>query len=256
MPTPQQDYLGVIVYAPALVGDDSRLLAAVRGVERALAGSRLEWTISDEVRFISLPQRDAWVAQEMREGEFPLLCNGDESFLVTIHGLESSARRSPGGQAQFEVHAQLPLDPAGIAAASEVLANVAEGAAALWGHASPHSMGGELAQQMRRSAHGPEHSPRGLPMLQLPKHIPSPEIPQYLGWLNYWSPATARAIGFPDPGRDADLLSRSRRTSTGGWIVRLTETPLDLDNPVHLEALLHAYERFPEIGGRRHFAPR
>jgi hypothetical protein len=25
---------------------------------------------------------------------------------------------------------------------------------------------------------------------------------------------------------------------------------LDLDNPAHLEALLRAYERFPEIGGR------
>ena len=26
--------------------------------------------------------------------------------------------------------------------------------------------------------------------------------------------------------------------------------PLDLDNPAHLDALLRAYERFPEIGGR------
>ncbi|WP_224249066.1 DUF5953 family protein [Hyalangium gracile] len=31
---------------------------------------------------------------------------------------------------------------------------------------------------------------------------------------------------------------------------RLTDTPLDLDNPAHLAALLRAYERFPEIGGR------
>jgi len=26
--------------------------------------------------------------------------------------------------------------------------------------------------------------------------------------------------------------------------------PLDLDNPAHLDALLRAYEHFPEIGGR------
>jgi hypothetical protein len=78
----------------------------------------------------------------------------------------------------------------------------------------------------------------------------SPEIPHRLGWLNYWSDAAARAIGFPDPARDAELLSRSRRTATGGWVVRLTEAPLDLDNPAHLDALKGAYECFPEIGGR------
>jgi hypothetical protein len=29
-----------------------------------------------------------------------------------------------------------------------------------------------------------------------------------------------------------------------------TNTPLELDKPSHLEALMRAYERFPEIGGR------
>jgi hypothetical protein len=28
------------------------------------------------------------------------------------------------------------------------------------------------------------------------------------------------------------------------------DAALDLDNPAHLAALLRAYERFPEIGGR------
>ncbi|HYO52475.1 DUF5953 family protein [Archangium sp.] len=65
----------------------------------------------------------------------------------------------------------------------------------------------------------------------------------------YWSAAAARAIGFPDPTRDAELLARSRRTATGGWVVRLTDAPLDLDNPAHLDALKRAYERFPKIGG-------
>ncbi len=78
----------------------------------------------------------------------------------------------------------------------------------------------------------------------------SPEIPHRLGWLNYWSDAAARAIGFPDPAPDAELLSQARRTATGGWVVRLTDVPLDLDNPAHLDALKRAYERFPGIGGR------
>jgi hypothetical protein len=32
--------------------------------------------------------------------------------------------------------------------------------------------------------------------------------------------------------------------------VQLTDAPLDLDHPDHLAALLLAYVRFPEIGGR------
>jgi hypothetical protein len=119
-------------------------------------------------------------------------------------------------QALFEVQAKLPLDAAGIAAAADVLEGLAEGARAFWGRVLPKGFGSEVAQQMRRSTHGPERSPRGLPMLNLPEKLRSPEIPHYLGWLNYWSAAAAQAIGFPDPARDAELLSRARRTETGG----------------------------------------
>jgi hypothetical protein len=107
-----------------------------------------------------------------------------------------------------------------------------------------------VAQQFRRPGDELHAPPHGLPSLKLPRYNPAPEIPHYLGWLNYWSAAAARAIGFPDPSRDADLLSRSRRTATGGWVVRLTDAPLDLDNSSHRDALKRAYERFPEIGGR------
>jgi hypothetical protein len=58
------------------------------------------------------------------------------------------------------------------------------------------------------------------------------------------------AISFPDPARDAELLSRARRTATGGWVMQLTDAPLDLGNPAHLDALKQLYDRFPEIGGR------
>ncbi|RKH77708.1 hypothetical protein D7Y21_36880 [Corallococcus sp. AB045] len=64
-----------------------------------------------------------------------------------------------------------------------------------------------------------------------------------------WGHAT-RALGFPAPSRDAEWLSRARRTPADGWLLQLTDAPLDLDKPDHLAALLRAYERFPEIGGR------
>jgi hypothetical protein len=250
MPPTQENSLRIIVYAPALASEDSRSVAVVHGMESALPGLNLGWMISDEGQRIPLSERDPWLARQRLEGGFPILCNNDDDFRVTVTGLESPGASSPGGQALFEVHARLPLVPDGITAAPDVLEAVAEGARAFWGQATPFSAGVDIARQTKNWAANPQPPPRGLPALKLPWDIPSPEIPHRLGWLNYWSPAAARIIGFPDPARDADLLSRSRRTVTGGWVVRLTEAPLDLDIPAHLEALLRAYERFPLIGGR------
>lgn len=245
-----QNTLGLIVYAPALESNDDRPLAVVHGMERALPGLRLEWKVSEDGRPMVLPERDAWLIEQTRDGGFPLVCNGDERHPVMIYGLETPVRQAPGGKPLFDVHAKLPLDETVIAAAADVLERVAEGARALWGHATPDGAALEIARQTSDPVRKPQIPPRGLPALRFPESHHLPEIPQYLGWLNYWSAAAARALGFPDPSRDADLLSRARRTASGGWIVRLTEAPLDLDLPAHLDALLRTYERFPEIGGR------
>ncbi len=251
MPAVQENELGITVYAPALMSDDGRPLAIVHGMERALPGVSLEWTISQEGKRIPLPDREAWLARGRPDGGgFPLVCNGDESYPVSVTGWELSAVSAPGRQAELDVHVALPLVEKGTAAAADVLEAVAEGARAFWGHATPFNASVDIARQTKNWATNPRPPPRGLPALKLPEKIRSPEIPHRLGWLNYWSAAAARAIGFPDPARDAELLSRSRRTATGGWVVRLTDAPLDLDNPAHLDALKRAYERFPEIGGR------
>ncbi|MET0401629.1 MAG: DUF5953 family protein [Cystobacter sp.] len=244
----RQDHFLLIVYAPALVGDDGRPLAVVHGMERALPGLRLEWTTSEKEDLIALPNRDQWVATEKTDGGFPFLCNDDDDNPVTLTGLENPG--GPCGEPQFEVFARLPLDAETTSAAMDVLEAVAEGACARWGHLTPFLAAVDIAEQTAPTLVGPPFPPRGLPALKLPEKIGSPEIPHRLGWLNYWSDAAARAIGFPNPGRDDALLSRSRRTATGGWVVRLTEAPLDLDNPAHLDVLKRAYARFPAIGGR------
>ncbi|MGE6763743.1 DUF5953 family protein [Corallococcus interemptor] len=246
----QPGQLTVIVYAPALSKSDGRPVDIVQGMEQALPGLRMDWEVGEGGRLIALSQRNAWLVEKIEDGGFPLLCNGDESYPVMVSGRERFDVFSPGGQPQFEVHAELPLDKPVIAAASALLEAVAEGARSYWGHASPYGYGTEVAQQFRRSPDAPELSPRGLPMLNMPEKSPRPETPYFLGWLNYWSAAAAEVIGFPDPARDAELLSRARRTPSGGWIVQLTDTPLDYDNPAHLAALKRTYERFPAIGGR------
>ncbi|MBU8897267.1 hypothetical protein KRR26_16755 [Corallococcus sp. M34] len=247
--TPPQR-LDLTVYAPALKAHDDRTVAVVRGMERALPGLRLNWEVGKGGRPIELPQRDAWLVEAAARGKLPLLCNGDERYPITVSGRGRSGRLGPGGQSLLDISAELPLDAAVIAAAGEMLVHAGEGARAFWGHATPDVAALDIAYQTAPTRDGPPSPRRGLPVLKLLEQIRAPEVPYFLGWLNYWSAASAQALGFPDPTRDAELLSRAWRTVTGGWVVQLTSAPLDLDDPAHLDALLRAYERFPEIGGR------
>ncbi|WP_257458802.1 DUF5953 family protein [Archangium lipolyticum] len=250
MSATRKDQMTMIVYAPALAVNDGRPLAVVHAMERAVPGLCIGLMISDEGQLIPLQDRDALVARESKRGEFPTLRSIDDNFRVSVMGWRKPAGMSPGGRAQFEFHVSVPLSADGIAAAAALLEAVAEEAHAFWGHATPFSAGVDIARQTKNRPDDLEPPPRGLPVIRSPSAMRSPEIPHRLGWLNYWSDAAARTIGFPDPTCDAELLSRSRRTATGGWVVRLTDAPLDLDNPAHLDALKRAYERFPEIGGR------
>jgi hypothetical protein len=245
----QRNDISINVYAPALVGGDSRPLDIVRAMERAFPDLRLEWTMSDEGQPIPLPRRDAWFVEQRKAEPFPFVWNGLEDGHVTLWGAEISALAGPGRQPLFDVHAKLPNDANGIAAAGAVLEAMSEAARAFWACATPFAAAVDIAGQTQ-GPYTTEAPPRGLPPIKPFGNVPSPDIPYELGWLNYWSAAAARAIGFPDPERDADLLSRARRTASGGWIVQLTDEPLDLDKPAHLEALKRAYERFPRIGGR------
>ncbi|NNB90033.1 DUF5953 family protein [Corallococcus exiguus] len=243
-----QDYLSLLVYAPALTHADKRPLGIVHGVERALSGLRLGWTTSERDDLIVLAHRDEWVVANTTDGGLPFLCNDDDQALVTLYGLENPD--GPGGNPQLEIHMRLPLNASVITQAEVVLAAIAEAVAAWWGGLTPFTAAAEIAEQTAPTLDGPPSPPRGLPILMAPGVLSSPAVPPHLGWLNYWSAASAQALGFPDPSLDAELLSRARQTATNGWIVRLTDAPLDLDKPDHLAALLRAYERFPEIGGR------
>ncbi|NPC70432.1 hypothetical protein HPP05_11800 [Corallococcus exiguus] len=241
--------LTVIVYAPASRDNDGRALAIIHGLERALPGLHLRWTSSEKEDLIPLSSRDEWVVAHGLNGSLPFLCNDDDNNLVTISGWENPNGLTSESSPHFEVHADFRMEAFSHIDAANALESIGDGAQAFWGHATPVKAAVEIAEQTAPTLAGPPPL-RGLPDLKLPGDISSPEIPHRLGWLNYWSAASARVLGFPDPSRDAELLSRARHTATNDWVVRLTDEPLDLDKPDHLDALLRAYERFQKIGGR------
>lgn len=89
-----------------------------------------------------------------------------------------------------------------------------------------------------------------LPRLDGPLHAHLSRMPQRLGWLNYWHPKVAAELRFPDAENDGPVLSLSRRSESGAWLVKLTAESLDLTRADHVEAITRAYWRFDKIGTR------
>lgn len=78
----------------------------------------------------------------------------------------------------------------------------------------------------------------------------APWQPDQLGWINYWSVRTCEYLGFPQAGRDDDLLRWSTRTPAGAWIVKITPEPLDVTIVEHVRMLASVYARLPRLGIR------
>lgn len=68
-----------------------------------------------------------------------------------------------------------------------------------------------------------------------------------LQWMNYWSDAIAARLGFPNDTLDRPLQGLYERLN-GGWLVKLTPRPTDLDKPEDLQRVRWAYDRFAGRG--------
>jgi hypothetical protein len=235
-----------VLYAPALSAGDTRVPAVLRALEDSLLGVRLDHVVEGG-RARRVADRDGLLREAADRRALPFLFHGDEARYVMVYGSELHAVLAPARAPQWEVHVSLPLGE-GAAAHDDAIAAVGSAAGAWWGAASPEAANVSIAAQVVHP-HLPRQPPAGLPALCLPARLAHPRLPQRLGWINYWSAETAAALGFPDPARDAALLARSRPVE-GGWVLRLTDAPLDLDRPEHLAALREAYDRLPEVGGR------
>jgi hypothetical protein len=244
----------ILLYARAFERDDLRPHAAVQAIEAVLPSEKMRYEIDHEGSLVALDDLDARLATALKDGDMPLLCNGNEHAPASTSWLPIPAILGPKQTALSSTMVQLRQSPLFLGATEDLLGRLGDALVAFWGVATPDPSASVIGSQL-----SPQNlpldirtfPPGGLPSLQPLSELPGPEIPERLGWINYFSAPTATILGFPDAERDAAWLRRARRTDAGAWLVRLTDEPLLVpDNEEHLAALKAAYERFLEAPRR------
>jgi hypothetical protein len=284
-------------HAPPLSTGDERPVRMVRAVERILPWVQLRYrnpggadfgVSADDYRRllldafsrgelpfegadvpVPLADRDRWLLDAAARDELLLIHNNTEERMVTLS--QQEVWIGPQLAPELCICGRFPPEPEVWRHAADLVAAVGVALGASYGWGSPGRTGAALRNQFVSGLPDPDRPPPGLPALLAREALDSPDVPFLLGWVNYWSKEAAARIGFPDPGRHAELLERARQVEGGGWVVQLTDEPLDicfrehtwcageykapeeprdLSNPAHLRALQRAYELLPAIGGR------
>ena len=73
---------------------------------------------------------------------------------------------------------------------------------------------------------------------------------QGIEWINYWNKDICEFNHFPDLSNDFDKSIEIIKAESGGHIWFLTEEPWTIENPLHRQKLIEAYQRFPNVGVR------
>ena len=281
--------------APPLRRRDDRLVRAAHAVERALPGVELRYRWPDGPDFgmsykeyervlldwssgrgplpegadveILLRDRDRWLLDAPSRARPPLLGTGPNARDVSLRQVQWVLPEYQ--KTVLGVEVSFPPEPDTWQHTADLMAEVGVALGAYWGMADTGLTAAALAQQILHDTPDPDRPPPGLPALV--DDDKTFRMPDTLGWVSYWSKEVAARIGFPDRARHAELLERARQVEGGGWVLQLTDDPLDicfrdhtwcrgkpippeeprdLSNPAHLRALQRAYELLPAIGGR------
>lgn len=231
-PVPWADEL--YLWAPPPESQDRRLFEALGVVERHIA-ARLAHQRTPAAPFISEVDRAqvlerALFENRWRERTATFTTDPNWGVLVSLCGKEDY--RAPileSGAREMLVldFAMLVQDPYGVSDPSALLSEL-HGALDAW-----HGVVGPFTDTMS---------------VTYPDDLRTRLVPQRLGWLNSWSDRSCALLDFPNQTGDDVWLGKARRLrGDDGWLLRLTEAPLDLSLPEHIEAVRLANERFSLI---------
>ncbi|HEY6034604.1 MAG TPA: DUF5953 family protein, partial [Kofleriaceae bacterium] len=225
--------------AQPLAPDDPRSLRLLRAIE-ATWSIHLVCDLDDEGAPVRHDRDLPAYLASARRGGLPFLTTPDDEESATIGGLVEPAGFAAGGVEELHVLATLPIRPA--PNLGEGLERVSSALGASWAMITPEAAHSVIVQQVV-APESDDAEPAGLPRLD-PAECLGSYVPRRLGWISYWTDLTAANIGFAGDPRG---FARVTRVETG-WIVQLTDDPLDLQRADHMDALRAAYERHPTIG--------
>lgn len=217
--------------APPPALQDRRLIEALGVVERHVA-ARLAHQRTPAVPFIADVDRARVIEQAIFEDRWKertasFTTDPDWGVLISFCGREDY--RAPisesGAREMLALDvAMLVQDPYGVADPDALLVEL-HAALGAW-----HGVVGPFTDAMSTA---------------YPVDLRARLVPQRLGWLNSWSDPSCALLDFPHRAGDERWLGNARRLpGDDGWLLRLTEAPLDLNMPEHVEAARLASERF------------
>lgn len=262
---------------PPLRGRDPRVLGVLEVLEDFFPGLNLswmlvkkegeaqtdtaEWGAPGQYRLVKVPDRQGYVERSL-EAMTPIhLYNTPDQFPVSVAMNPASRFRVRDGRDFGDVSVWLPEECLEGDALTRLVPRCGDVLRAWYMAFMPFAAGRILTEWLYTGALSDYRGAAGLPehlsgLKDLPRlrsasdQLPSPEIPSTVGWLNYWSSDTARVLGFPDMARDNEWLEKCTATTSGGWLLKLTDEPFDVWRPDHISVLVRAYRRFDRVGAR------
>lgn len=258
----------MIVRSPLLYSEPPLMEDALAAMEKVL-GKRLSHVPVEQIlaglgtKPGAQKKRSATVRKGMAgPGILPHLFMRDQ----TVSSLSTRMTGGCGRLWQMELRMQVAAEVATTEVGVALLRKVCEALVAPWGTLDPpgaRELTGRLLQtplpaHLRRAGIRRPPKPAGLPPLTagnwLKKHPPG--MPEWLGWINWWSNHAAAAAGLDANTARAQGRGLSKiEGHDAGWFLRITDEPLDPNRRKHVQQLALAYQRFPRLGRPYRGAP-
>ena len=230
-----------------------RIEAACKVLEWEFPDSTIDSTIpynpSDGAGAHKVEDRHKYLRQRTRTKLWWFVLNDGKGWPETVHVM---GRIDDQGLGTLGVKIGFPAAPWDLC--ERLLVELGDVLKANYSSVLPPENLGLCATQFNTywAQHDPTLIQRGIPRLDLFTYGGADDIvqPMYLGWLNYWSEATCAFVGFSGCKEDLDLAPYSYQTPGKAWLVKLTEDPIDVGCPEHVDTLVAGYRRWPRVGKR------
>jgi len=192
-----------------------------------------------------LSDRIAYITEKIQSGgPIPAFSNGRPKWAEAVSLTWLTWPDGPGRQRRLRFVLTIPITIAD-RHGEELIQVLGIRAQAWWGYLATPGLG-VLALQQTRRPWGEPIPPKGLPVLCGEEEMDVIVRPHQFGWLNYWSEEAAGLQGIAASGVRNGV--EVRKLDSGGWLIKLTDEPLDPDRADHFARLAGAYESFPGVG--------